>query len=557
MRWALVCVTVAAVAGVACQGGNTFTVDSTGDGADARGDGVCATSSGTCTLRAAIAEANNRDGHDVIAFDISGSGVQLIRPATRLPSLTDPAGATIDGYTQDSAAVNTSATASNARLTIELRGQGYQSFDGLVLTSPGNVVRGLSVWDFRIQVLLAGNSADGNQVLGSFLGTNPAGTVGASGFGSFSHGVHVDNGASGNRIGRPGNANRNVVSGNWQNGVSLYNLGTRANIIQNNIVGLRPDGLGALPNRSHGVDINAGASDNLVGGTGGGERNVVAGNGQTGVEISHDPTTLGNDVIGNFIGTGVDGARAVRNGQYGVFLEGLAQCNATCTPDAGESTVSNNIIVNNNGGVAIMKGRHDDVLTNNHIGVLPNGTPAPNTVYGVRVEKGSMNTTVGPGNVIARNGSGVQIQAQGSNPGCEPPGETRGCDEAPTNGNTVTANRIFLNTGFGIDLARFGEVTADPGAKVNASIDIPVLSLSNGRVRARTCVGCTVELFVADTTSTTQYGEGRDLLATEQADATGLALFDTNVGQGRVVTATATDAAGNTSEFSQNLAGPP
>jgi CSLREA domain-containing protein len=52
----------------------TFTVNSTGDGADANaGDGICADSSGSCTLRASIQEANALAGDDTINITVTGT----------------------------------------------------------------------------------------------------------------------------------------------------------------------------------------------------------------------------------------------------------------------------------------------------------------------------------------------------------------------------------------------------------------------------------------------------------------------------------------------------
>ena len=70
----------------------TFTVTSTAD-------------SGAGTLRQAIIDANNAGGADTIAFNIAGSGVHTIALATPLPAITSAA--TIDGYTQTGALVNT------------------------------------------------------------------------------------------------------------------------------------------------------------------------------------------------------------------------------------------------------------------------------------------------------------------------------------------------------------------------------------------------------------------------------------------------------------------
>ena len=65
----------------------TFTVTSTGDGADTNlTDGVCRASDGSCTLRAAIQEANANAGVDTIAFNIA-SGRRTIFVNSQLPNL--------------------------------------------------------------------------------------------------------------------------------------------------------------------------------------------------------------------------------------------------------------------------------------------------------------------------------------------------------------------------------------------------------------------------------------------------------------------------------------
>jgi hypothetical protein len=294
---------------------------------------------------------------------------------------------------------------------------------------------------------------------------------------------------------------------------------------------------------------------------------VLSGNVQSGVEISHNQSTLRNHVINNLIGTNLNGTMApayARNGQSGVNLEGYADCrvgeppplgtsDGLCPVDAGASTVRDNIIVNNQGGIFIHKGRHDDVVVENFIGVLADGiTAAPNTLFGVRIEKGSFENTIGPGNVIARNnGPGVAIVPLQSNPGP---------DTVPqrTYSNTITTNRIFGNgtsSVLGIDLAPLGS-TAPPDPLVNDGIRIPVLTAQPASAVTVTtspiCAGCTVELFLADGSSS-QFGEGKDFLDEKVTDATGTAVFTVPQASGKVVTATITDTIGNTSEFSRNV----
>ena len=75
-----------------------FTVNSTLDGSDATlQDGRCDTNAlaagDQCTLRAAIEQANDGSGTDVINFDIPdifGSGVKTIKPGSPLPGSIFP-----------------------------------------------------------------------------------------------------------------------------------------------------------------------------------------------------------------------------------------------------------------------------------------------------------------------------------------------------------------------------------------------------------------------------------------------------------------------------------
>src|ERR1044071_5633282 len=61
--------------------------------------------SGAGSLRQAIIDANATSGPDDITFNIPGSGVHTIKPATPLPVVTDPV--FIDGFTQPGAGPNT------------------------------------------------------------------------------------------------------------------------------------------------------------------------------------------------------------------------------------------------------------------------------------------------------------------------------------------------------------------------------------------------------------------------------------------------------------------
>ncbi len=373
--------------------GSTFTVDSTADDADVEsGDGTCATAANACTLRAAIAEANKHSGPDTIAFNIPGEGIQTIQLTEGLPTLNDTSGpTTIDGYTQPGSSANTDPLASNAAIKVEIKGNGHDppaagGFEGLTISSPGNAVRGLAFYNLHKSIRLQGSDAHDNHITGNFIGTDATGTYFApSGVQDpnlrYSNGLQVAGGAASNTIGGATAAERNVISGNAFHGVAIYDPGTDSNVIVGNLVGLDPSGSKRLSNMAHGVDINAGASHNLVGGASSGERNVISGNGSTGVEVSHrnlaDPSNpvypTGNELIGNFMGTDVTGELAPeysQNGTRGVVLE-----------DGAKSTVIRENVIGNNGSYGILMKDADTTDTqvyDNRIGVSRGGAAIPN-----------------------------------------------------------------------------------------------------------------------------------------------------------------------------------
>ncbi len=538
----------------------SFTVNSNADGADKTADGVCQTNtSGQCTLRAALTEANRASGPVSIAFSIAGTGIHTIVPATQLPSLNNPSGITIDGFTQPGSSPNTDDLADNAVYGIELKGTGGTGVDGLVVAQANNVIRGLNMHAFDRAIWIYGTDATNNLVEGNMLGLTPTGaydpTYALVGSATC---VVMQHGAAYNQIGAPGNANRNVVSGCDHQDIATYDWPTKYNTIQNNITGLDPTGTQRRAAQSHGIDINTGTQYTMIGGTNPGERNVSSGNLQEGVEISHNPLTLHNSIVGNYIGTDLTGNAAsavTQNGQWGVHLEGDPTCNnAPCGLDAGFNTVTGNVIVNSRrGGLLVDKGVHDSVIASNKIGVTANGTAAGNLLFGVNIQAGSVRNVLGPGNEIAYNANGVQLESDG----VEPP------NSAPsvTNRNTITQNSIRDNgsngvSALGIDLAPFGAVNnagnADPNT--NDAMLAPTLSQATETgIVAATCAGCTVELFVADQAAGS-IGSGTTYVESATAGASGVVTLALAASvKGKVVTASATNTIGSTSEFARNV----
>ncbi len=535
-----------------------FTVNSTTDRPDTKVNGVCLTSTAReCTLRAAIQEANAASGPVTIAFAIAGTGVHKIAPANALPAVTNArGGVTIDGFTQLGSRPNTNALADNAVYRIELVGHGPASFDGLVLQSAANVVRGLDMHGFRHTIYMNVAASASNVIVGNMIGLTPTGAYDPNyKLVEGSSCIIMQGGAHGNVIGRPNLADRNVIGGCAHQGIATYQWPTTRNVIQNNIIGLDPTGTQQRANKANGVDVNSGTTYTVIGGTGQYQRNVSSGNVEEGIEISHIPSTSHNFVIGNYIGTNLAATAApayARNKGFGVNLEGRGTCNnQACPSDAHDNVVANNVIVNSGiGGIMINKGQNHDTVSNNLIGVLPNGVKAPNNFYGIRVEAGAYSNTIGPGNVIAYNGAGIQLQATGTQPVDRTP--------TPTIYNRFTHNSIFANgAAMGIDLWPYNALDTKSDPNVNEGVLAPKLSKpARTSVTVTTCANCTVELFVSSRPAG-QQSQGKTFLTSGKANAAGtLVLAVPAAGAKKVVTADATTPKLSTSEFSLGIAIP-
>lgn len=540
--------TVSPDAPTAAAAAAPFVVNSLADTWDANvGNGICRTSAGVCTLRAAIQEANAMAGPNAINFAIPGGGPFRIQLTQRLPAITDTSGGvTIDGYTQPGAAPNTDAVVSNAVIEIEIVGSGATgttAFDGFVINSGGNALRGLSIYNLRrpIWIYKAGASAPSNVIRGDFVGTDPSGTFGIADLADEGMGIKIEQDSANTIIGGVDPADRNVISGNGRQGIGIWHSFSDNSVIFGNIIGLSPRGDRAVPNRKHGVDFNFGVSGSTLGGTAPGQRNVISGNGDDGVEVSHTSATTNNVITGNYIGTDLSGTRApayTANANTGVYLEDGVTANV----------VQDNVIGNNaKGGVRIVNGGTNGITTGtivrrNRIGVSIDGTAIPNGQYGVSVD-GSV-SVIGPSNVIADNGGGGIISV-----------------ETDALRNTFTQNSIYDNTGLAVDLAPLNSVNPnDPGdadSGPNTLLNHPVFtSATDTAITGTACAGCTVELYLTGSSGSGGAGNGplRTFQATTTADGNGAFSFSpANLSLGSWLSATATDASGDTSEPADNV----
>lgn len=370
----------------------------------------------------------------------------------------------------------------------------------------GNDGTGVSITD---------SGSNNNTISGNFIGTDVSGT---QALGNANRGVFISSSAQKNTVGGDVEGERNVISAN-SIGVTILAPGTMSNTVSGNYIGTDATGSSDLGNAFHGVQIMSGAQNNTVGGQTAGERNVISGNDFRGVIIELDGTD-GNTVRGNYIGTDAGGTQDLGNTFDGVMIDAGAQSNTI----GGQTTGDRNVISGNGWSGVYIKGAGTDgnTVSLNYIGTDVTGTQGIGNSYdGVRINNGAQDNTIGPDNLIAHNANGVYV------------------DDSGTTGNTITENSIHSNAGWGIDLYDGG----------NDEIPAPTISAADGclSISGSAGAGDTVEVFTGPDE------EGKTYLATDLADGAGdwdifgRFAFDTHV------TATATDASGNTSEFSAQV----
>lgn len=320
---------------------DTFTVTSTAD-------------SGPGSLRAAILAANALQvtggtacaGHRIV-FAIPGSGVQTIRPTSALPRIDIQI--EFDGYSQPGASRNTLSVGSNAVLLVEIDGSLAGNVDAFVINAlPGGPVicagsgsrfTGLVINRFAGAAISMGEQScpagltctvGGVRIDGNHIGTDPAGLVAQGNgivlnrpallFGRFSstnivgEQIRADGGAQ-----SPTPGNRNVISGNGQDGIRIGGDSSAASAlnhrIRNNYIGVDAQGTGLLPNARHGIAAIGFSNTNHM------ADNVVSGNGGHGILVGDGPPG-GTSLDGNAVGMTVAGEPA-GNALAGVRIFGM------------------------------------------------------------------------------------------------------------------------------------------------------------------------------------------------------------------------------------------
>ncbi|MGB3266334.1 MAG: Ig-like domain-containing protein, partial [Microcoleus sp.] len=591
-----------ATVNVLSDAGVTFLVTNTND-------------SGPGSLRQAMLNANAHPGADTIAFQITTflqiplpfqkpieipiafNAPQTIDLKSALPTITDAL--TIDGWSQGGPGFLGAPR-------IELNGAAANSPVGLDIQASNSIVRGLAINRFsgepsynRAGIKLS-NGAANNWIYGNYIGTDLTGNIVRSNGGD---GITIDASAGiQNRIGTNGDglndtAERNVISGNLVNGITIA---AKFATVSGNYIGTNAAGTAILnPNNFsyHGVVTFPGASDNTIGGTNDAERNVISGN-YTGISIGGTNNSIrgnyigtdvtgtkdlgnisggvhiygfgntvsdrnvisgnggngiyivdrANKVQGNFIGTDKTGTVALGNSRDGIALQSIGGIGTAANNIIGGNTAAQrNLISGNKGnGVSFWRGATaNNLLQGNYIGTQLDGvSPLGNLANGVVILDGANNNSIGgidpgTGNTIAHNNlAGVAVNSG--------------------TGNGILGNSIFNNNTFGIIHYEISNERNSPtisfahsnGKKTD--IKGTFNSIPNQQFR--------LEFFANSSLDPSGFGEGATFLGSTivTTDSSGKNSFNYTYGSSlpvsQFITATATDPANNTSEFSQGLA---
>jgi CSLREA domain-containing protein len=352
----------------------------------------------------------------------------------------------------------------------------------------GNVISGNEQAGVEISFSFVGISAPGNKVEGNYIGTDASGTAD---LGNAGDGVYIWE-ADSNTVGGSTTAARNVISGNSGSGVRIFSGSTR-NKVEGNYIGTDATGTAETGNRAAGVAIED-SSSNIVGGTAAGARNVISGNGHSGVLIhglAPWNRTSGNRIEGNYIGAAANGTTDLGNLGNGVAILG-----GDSNTVGGTATGAGNVVSGNGRtGIVIIRGE----------------------ATGNRVERNFVGTNDGIG--IDLDPSGVTENDPG-----DPDGGANNLQNFPVVSSA--------SSGGGGTTVR-GTLNSTPGTRF------------------------TLEFFSNSACDGSGHGEGErflgstTLLTDGGGNANFTASFPTAVPTGQFVTATATDPSGNTSEFSE------
>lgn len=342
-----------------------------------------------------------------------------------------------------------------------------------------------------------------------------------------------------------------ATSGSTIKGLILRNLDGRTvnfegpnssnNKLQGCYVNLEADGLTPDQTTYEAVDINAGAHDNLIGGTNPEDRNIITNSLGSAVVITeyHDTSPMFSDnniIQGNVIGVGKDLTTSTGLTDAPIRINGEGNVIGGNTPEAGnyisgspnhgivvgqsvDTQIESNIIINNNSAGIYSDSDEGLVIKENKIGVLADGvTAAGNGQSGIYINN-SVSALVGgvslqDSNVISHNTqSGVAVNGS-------------------VGRSTIIGNSIVDNGGLGIDIYNNGVTPNDPldtDTGPNDVLNFPIINnvTDNGTDTQVTynvdlpAGDYRIELFANTARDPSGYGQGESRVGTQNITSTG------------------------------------
>ncbi len=384
------------------------------------------------------------------------------------------------------------------------------------------------------------DSSNGTKIQGNFIGTNAQGDAAIDNLFDSLRVSGCNNTLIGGSTSTPGTAPGNVLG-------DMFIFGGVQTLIQGNLVGTNAAGTADLTLIGPGQAMNL-WGDVIVGGSTPDLRNVISGL-STGISFANSGS---GSVLGNYIGTDITGTTAIPNS---VGIE--VGTNPKDTKIGGANAGEGNLISGNSVGIQLENS--SSIVKGNLIGTQKDGTTALPNSQGIEIRGPSSEniiggTEAGAANTIAFNGnSGVSIS---------PPSGSFNATK-----NSIRGNKIHSNGILGIDLNADGITLNDPGdADTGANglqnypnvllVSTGATSTIEGTLNSAASSLFTVDFYASDACDPSGFGEGATFIGSTQTttDASGNSAFSVqfpvSLSTGSAITATATDAAGNTSEFS-------
>jgi len=325
---------------------------------------------------------------------------------------------------------------------------------------------------------------------GNYIGANLAGdAIFAFPEEQISYGIIVRN--DGNVI------SDNVISGQNTGGILLQNVGqgdSSNNLIADNMLGTDWTGMVDLGNTRYGVFFLGAGNGNRI------EGNVLSGNDEGGMIIDSD----NNVVVGNKIGVAADGRTPLGNG-LGIWIAG----GRNNTIGGTASGAANVIAFNNSWGVFV----RDFIFEGTVVSTATDNAIRGNSIYG--------------------NGLlGINLSVPGD-----------------------PANGVTLDDPGDADI---GANNLQNFPVINSATSVLGVLVANVSLNSRPNTRYTIDFYASASADPSGHGEGQRYLGSRvvTTDAAGNVstvslTLSCSLLNGEVLTATATDPAGNTSEFSR------